>query len=471
MNTHEKYQNIFNTDFFPTPTSVLDKMDIDASRKMVLEPSAGKGDIIDFLDQQGATSISFCEINRDLAEICKTKANFLQYDFFNLNKEDVAHIELIVMNPPFSEFRKHFSHAWNIAPDGCQIICLANADSVGKSYYKEQEEINTIIEDYGRTSHLGDCFNDELSERKTNVSIVCITVFKPMDIDATTFDGFHFGFDEETIQKNGVVKFNEIQSVINSYISSLREFKNLDECKNVLNNCLKPIDEYSSVTLKINYNSSAISLHEFQKTLLKRCWRIVFSMTGISKYLTSDVMKDVDVYIEKQSYMPFTMKNIYRMVEILFGTREHNLKRALVKTIDKFTMHTHENRYNVEGWKTNAGHLLNKKFIVDNVFEVKEYGRNKGKLNTTYSSYSLNLLDDLILVLNNLTGNSFTTSLKTFVDNFDGLESGRWYSFSYFEFKGFKKGTMHLKFQNEKDWELLNRKYGEAKGIVLPEKI
>jgi hypothetical protein len=44
-----------------------------------------------------------------------------------------------------------------------------------------------------------------------------------------------------------------------------------------------------------------------------------------------------------------------------------------------------------------------------------------------------------------------------------------WYYCSFFRFKGFKKGTLHLEFQNESDWETLNRAYAKVKGYVLPE--
>ena len=50
-------------------------------------------------------------------------------------------------------------------------------------------------------------------------------------------------------------------------------------------------------------------------------------------------------------------------------------------------------------------------------------------------------------------------------------EPNTWYETEFFEFKGFKKGTAHIKFKDIKLWEYLNRKYAEIKGNVLPEKI
>lgn len=473
MKTQNKYSNIFNKDFYPTPDNVLDSMLIDSTNKTVLEPSAGKGNIIDYLYNQGAKSVYFCEINPELAEICKTKGKFLDYDFFKLTAEDIPHIELIVMNPPFSEFKKHFLHAWRIAPEGCQIICLGNNDTITRYYddSKEGEEIRMIVTDYGFSDYLGDCFNTSNAERRTETPISCINVHKPVSFNNINFDGFHYGIEPEQMNENGVVKFNEIQAIINSYLSSLKEFRKLQEIKENLNTFIKPLDDYSSVTVKLNYNSGEVDENDFRKTLLRRCWRIVFDKTGISKFLTSNVMKDVDVFIEKQSHMPFTMKNIFRMLDILFGTREHNLKKALVTTIDELTKHTHENRYGVQGWKTNDGHLLNKKFIMDYLFRVEEYGSNKGKISISYSSYATSKLNDLVTVLNNITGYDYNKGIDEFVRGFGALEPGKWYCWGYFEIKGFKKGSVHLKFNDLKVWEQLNREYGKAKGMVLPEKI
>lgn len=48
---------MFDKEFYPTPLPVLDLMGIDAFNKVVLEPSAGKGDIVDYLKNNGAKSV------------------------------------------------------------------------------------------------------------------------------------------------------------------------------------------------------------------------------------------------------------------------------------------------------------------------------------------------------------------------------------------------------------------------------
>ena len=53
------------------------------------------------------------------------------------------------------------------------------------------------------------------------------------------------------------------------------------------------------------------------------------------------------------------------MLEIIVGTREQTMNRAIVEAVDNFTRHTDENRYGIEGWKTNSGYMLSKLHTYD----------------------------------------------------------------------------------------------------------
>ena len=117
---------MFNKDFYPTPEHVLDSMGIDCNEKIVLEPSAGKGDIVDYLQKHGAKKVIACEDNEDLFNIVKEKCGMLKRDFLQVTADEVSHIDMIVMNPPFSNGVEHLLHAWEIAPGNCEIISLIN---------------------------------------------------------------------------------------------------------------------------------------------------------------------------------------------------------------------------------------------------------------------------------------------------------------------------------------------------------
>src|SRR5690606_17926072 len=121
------------------------------------------------------------------------------------------------------------------------------------------------------------------------------------------------------------------------------------------------------------------------------------------KSVTSGVMKDINRFVEQQTQYPFTMKNIFRMMEIIAGTRESVMNRAVVEAMDNFTRYTHENRFHLEGWKTNSGYMLNKKFIVNNLCEVRHGG---GVSIRRWYSNAENIYD-LVKALCYLTGTNY----------------------------------------------------------------
>lgn len=117
---------MFTENFFPTPLSVIEKMmDGEPIRgKHILEPSAGKGDIVDYLLNHEAASIMAVEPHTDLRAILATKCQLIGLDFLQIESHQVSHIDLIVMNPPFEVDAEHIAHAFTIAPPGCKIIAL-----------------------------------------------------------------------------------------------------------------------------------------------------------------------------------------------------------------------------------------------------------------------------------------------------------------------------------------------------------
>ena len=170
---------MFNKNFYPTPSSVIDVMllGFDVNNKRILEPSAGKCDIVDYLKERGA-NVSACEINKDLAQIVKSRCDsFISYDFLEVKEYDVSHIDMIVMNPPFEYGEEHLLHAYEIAPDGCEIISLLNLSNLTNPYTKKRSQLKRVIETYGGFEDIGSCFSD--SERPTNVSIALVKIFKP----------------------------------------------------------------------------------------------------------------------------------------------------------------------------------------------------------------------------------------------------------------------------------------------------
>lgn len=454
---------MFHSEFYPTPPEVIQMMNLDCKNRVILEPHAGKGNIVDYCLSNGAKEVLSMEINKDLQQIVKQKSTLIGENFFECKPEQISHVHAIYMNPPFSNAEKHIIHAWEVAPDGCEIVSLCNYSTIERPYPR----LRSIISDYGQTENLGDCFSD--AERTTGVEVGLIRLHKPIKSQDFEFEGFFMGEDEEEIQGEGIMQYNEVRALVNRYVGTMKMFDRMKAEIESINLMIGQIN-MSSINLQIGHDKDITSKEQFSKILQKQSWKYIFQKMNMEKYVTSGVMKDINKFVETQEKVPFTMRNIYRMLEIIVGTRKETFNRALEEAIDNFTKYTHENRFGVEGWKTNSGHMLNKKFIVEGIMETMSYMG----FNVKYNTYGLRKIDDLVKVLCNITGRDYNTIGSLYRFNYNSkheklfqIEPNTWYEWGFFDVKFFKKRTMHVKFKENDSWFLLNKAYGELKGFVL----
>ena len=458
---------MFHKEFYPTPVEVLDMMAIECSGKIVLEPHAGKGDIVKYLNSHGALAVACCEINPDLRSISGKYGDMIGEDFLKITAEDISHVDMIVMNPPFSNADEHILHAWEIAPEGCEIISLCNWETVENGFSIRRNRLVSKVHDHGIKQCLGSVF--DTAERKTGVDIGLIKLYKPVVNDHTKYEGFFMEEEPEEECADGIMSYNEIRATVNRYVAAAKKFKEVENVMSELGALTSPLG-VSAPGMTLSYNDHLTSSEQYLKWLQKGAWDHLFSKMNLKKFVTSKVMEDINKFVETQHNVPFTMRNVYHMFDIIVGTRENTLNKALEEAIDNFTRYTHENRFHVEGWKTNSGHMLNRKFIVHYCVE-KSWS---GKMAFCHSGH-VDKINDLAKVLCNITGTDYNKvgDIRDAYKDKDhrrvDLETNTWYDWGFFQFKVFKKGTMHVKFMNEDDWYLLNQKYGELKGFSLYE--
>ena len=138
---------MLNPDFYPTPKAVIKKMlspymDNIEHRK-ILEPSAGKGDIVDYIlanhpsYRHKEIFIKCCEYDPDLiATLQGKKYQVVSSDF--LKYVPSHYYDLIIMNPPFSNGVDHLLHAWEILQSG-DIVCLLNAETIHNPHTEKRK--------------------------------------------------------------------------------------------------------------------------------------------------------------------------------------------------------------------------------------------------------------------------------------------------------------------------------------------
>ncbi|MGB3452929.1 MAG: DUF4942 domain-containing protein [Moheibacter sp.] len=454
---------MFGVDFYPTPKALIEQMcsDLELEGKQVLEPSAGSGNIVDYCVGSGAI-VSACEIDENLRAILSSKScKIVANDFLNLKKEDVSHIDFIIMNPPFSRDTMHIRHAWHIAPSGCQIVALCNANEVSMH---RPGEFNKIIHDYGHYIKIQNAFST--AERKTDVEVALIHLYKPKGKSEDEFEGFFMDEDEEE-NIDGLQRYNFVRDVVNRYVTAIRIFDEQLDSAQRMNELTSSFFD-TKIGLSLTKEKAVITREEFKKDLQKSAWQFIIKEMGMEKFSTRGLKEDLNKFVETQTKIPFTMKNVYRMIEIVIGTHGQRMDRAIIEAFDAVTKHYHDNRYGVEGWKTNSHYLLTEKFIMPWIFRY-QYGR----LDVEYwKNANYDILMDLNKALCFVTGTPFE-SIEDFhnVLRNNQYQNNEWFEWGFFKVKGFKKGTGHFKFKDREVWGLFNRNVARIKGYPLPEKL
>lgn len=456
---------MFNADFFPTPAEVAaDMLDcLDLRGKIVLEPSAGSGNLIQACLERGAQEILWCEQEPKLQNILKPMGTKLKDDFLQVEAADISHIDLIVMNPPFSADEKHILHAFSIAPPGCQIVSLCNWHTIDGRHWGRQLELAKVIEAYGSSENLGECFTD--AERSTRIEIGLVRLTKLNTNKEEQWEGFFMGNDDIEAQGQGIIPYRRSRDIVNRYVEACKLFdKQLlvgQQMHNVLDGFFG-----KDLGLQVTVEGAPVSRNRFRKDLQKAAWKHVFDEFLPAQMATSQLRSDINVFVEKQSCIPFTERNLFRMLQIVAGTQEQRIDKAIEQAVDALTKHTKENRFGLEGWVTNNGYMLSQKFIKPYMAELSWSG-NGIRLHNYGSAFDE--IQDLIKALCYITGKNYVFMGQPSRTADGTFWPGEWYDWGFFTFKVFKKGTVHFKFKNKDDWAMLNQRYAKIKGQTLPE--
>jgi hypothetical protein len=453
---------MFNRDFYPTPEKVIEEMlkVSEVTNKIILEPSAGTGNIVDYCNKMGAKEVLTCEINDKFRAVLAEKSNVVGADFLELKAEDISHIDMIVMNPPFSTIRKHILHAWDIAPGGCEIVSLANSNILENGYYddKDKQKINELVENYGGSEYLGRVFADS-DERQTDVCVSVLRLYKPK-IDEIEFeDYFTEEADDPEYSAYGIMPYNFVRDCVNRYVEAVRQFDSVMEVSNTINSLLDGIGAQSIHFGAKGRNSESITRDRFKKQVQKDAWRWIFRKFNIEKFITSKVMADINSFVELQQNIPFTMKNIYKMVEIIIMNRDNFFNQALCEAFDTICGFSSENSTAGEKWKTNSNYMVNKKFIVPWGCRITYGGR--------VSFGEVGKMNDITKALCNLMGKSFE-DIESMYDLENRMWFGTWFEWGFFRIKCFKKGTIHFEFLDEDVWYKFNQTVAKSRGWSLP---
>lgn len=334
--------NLFsnNPDFYPTPNEVIEQMMLgeDYVGKTVLEPSAGSGNIVKWLQRNGSCNVVACENDPTLRKLLDGVCPLIGNDFLKLTAEQVSHIDFIIMNPPFSDGAKHIMHAWEIAPSGCTIIALCNSTNVNATCYREYRKLQEVIKLNGCSEYLGNVFST--SERRAQVDVSLVKLYKQADGENEFSDYFFSQDDEDAANQNtkeGLMPYNVVRDLVNRYISAVKLFNSVMEASTQINEIAK-VEEYCLPIYFTAVNQenrfTTVTREQYKKELQKYYWKVIFRKLNMEKFATSKLHQQINRFVEKQSNVPFTMTNVYRLLNMVVQTTESRMRTALSEAFD-----------------------------------------------------------------------------------------------------------------------------------------
>lgn len=181
-----------NKSFYPTPASLVQKMvyKIKGHPSKVLEPSAGKGDLVEGVSDRWKYNHGhkpeICAIEIDPVLQATLRGNghkLIDTDFLAYTGPDK--FDLIIMNPPFDDGDKHLLKALDIMYRG-QIICLLNAETLRNPFSNERKLLVRRLEEAGaEIEYIKNAFIS--AERKTDVEVALINIIIDRKVEDDLF--------------------------------------------------------------------------------------------------------------------------------------------------------------------------------------------------------------------------------------------------------------------------------------------
>lgn len=490
-----------NADFYPTPEALAARMVdmVDTKRvHFVLEPSAGKGDLVDKLkskmrydgysnitDKHGSdVEIDCIEKDGNLQNLLKGAGKRLVYDDF-LKFETFKKYDLILMNPPFSDGDKHLLKALEMMKNGGQVVCLLNAETLKNPYSNIRKVLTQKLAQLdAEINYLDGAFTE--AERQTTVEVALIYVDIPArepvslildslekapEMGITDFTAYkEITFYE--LLKRMVYQFNlEAKAgirLINEYCRLQPYLMNrLDISKD---NYAKPIFEIRFDDKKWYSGRAANMINQYLKKLRYKYWYALGDNPDFRAQLTSNL---ADIYYNKLlelSDYDFNLHNIEQVNKEL----QSQMTAAVEDTIlalfdelsDKYSWYPEctKNIHYYNGWRTNIAHMINKKVILP-MQTTRSY---ENYIDVTLYSV-VRKLNDIEKVMDYLNDGRIATYMDIERALAMAKREGQTRNIEsrYFTLTFYKKGTVHLTFKNAELLKKFNI-FGSRKKAWLP---
>lgn len=485
-----------NPDFYPTPIhliqKILDKVDFKYIES-ILEPSAGKGDIVDYIKQKEKYynikyDIDCIEANQNLRHILEGKKYRVVYNDFltyNTRKE----YDIIIMNPPFSNGCKHILKALEMQQNGGKIACILNAETLKNPYTNERKDLQRKLTEYNaKVEFIQDAFIN--AERKTDVEIALIYVDIPQTTEKSfIFDGLKKAAEAEETkaeQSTELITDDYIKNVVKQYEMEveagiklikeyramtpyiMREFGKDEKTGEIIQTggCILSMD------LSRNYNkyNNTLSINNYIREVRGKYWNALFNNENFVGLLTNNLKTEFYNRVEELKDYDFSLYNIYtlkiQMIERTSKGVEDTIISLFEELSNKYSWmdQTSKNIHYYNGWKTNKAWKINKKVIIP----LSGYSQYFGNYEPTYYTV-VEKLSDIEKCFNYLDGGKTDdVNIKESLQFAEEYGETKDIQLKYFTVTFYKKGSCHIVFNDDELLKKFNIFGSQKKGWLPP---
>ena len=485
-----------NPDFYPTPKHLIDKMllGIDLRKfNSILEPSAGKGDIVDAITEKLKSfnnyyykkenfDIDCIEIDNNLQHILRGKSYRVVHDDF-LTYNSYKKYDLIIMNPPFAEGDKHLLKALEIqSQHGGNIIALLNAETLNNPYSNSRKDLLRKLEEYNANiEYIENAFMD--AERKTNVEVALIKIhIEQPEYNSTIINELkqQEQFREEsTYNSNIPINGDFIQGIVDQYNfevkAGLKLIAEYNALKPLMLNTFKE-NMYSNpiLELKLHYEDKSSTLENaYIRQVRQKYWEALFTNDKFMGLFTRNLRDKYYNKIGELKDYDFSLYNIYTIKIQLNKEMIKGVEDTILSLFDELSHKYHwydemsKNIHYYNGWATNKAWKINSKVIIPlQGFRDLEY--SCGGYNPTHYEV-IDKLSDIEKVFNYLDdGKTQNIDMQNALAIAKKIGQTKKIQLKYFTVTFYKKGTCHIEFTNEKLLHKFNLFGSQHKGWFPP---
>lgn len=490
-----------NNDFYPTPDYLVEEMvkDLDFRLiKSVLEPSAGKGDILEGLKKRSEQrrscwysdninlDIDCIEKDPNLRQILKGNNYRVVHDDF-LSYSTMKLYDLIIMNPPFSDGCKHLLKALDMQRrNGGAIICLLNAETLLNPYTKERQVLNGLLNTYhADVKYIRNAFLK--AERKTNVNIAIIKVQLPeVKRESIIINNLRKATEQSEYENvstaTQIAEKDFLKAIVKQYEMEIKAgIQLIKEYHAMAPYILRCFDkdrdtgetiQTGECVLSLNIGKDMASINGYVRVIREKYWSALFHNPNFVGQLTGNMQREYQNKIHDLRNYEFSLYNIYELKSDIQQKVVVSIENTIVDLFDELSHkysyydETGNNIHYYNGWKTNKAWIINKKVIIP----LNAFNSYSWKNDFCPSQYDvLTKLQDIEKCFNYLDGGlTEAVDLRNAIEKAETERQTKNIDLKYFKITFYKKGTCHIQFKNMELLKKFNIFGSQHKGWLPP---